>query len=440
VDADRAHDFSVDKDLNEIWPEVVAEFERVTKKKLDPKTTFESFQLSVNETVREGTSKKDSNARKILNNIGQCLQQFGSIIAGGAGTVFGPSAQCWNAISFVITAAQKYSDVFDGFVTLMERCCAFLSRLNVFLQQECGRHGTYLPNHLRKPAYEILSHFIDILKSSYKLSKSKQEKFKLTLKIVLYSGDAGVQDALDRLETQVQDFTEMQITDILVDVKGLAKYLRHSDEERRCHEAEIQEHLQRVYEIGEETLNATQQMKITLDGRMTQGKNKEDLETIRKAFELKPGEDSWSWTKRHNHLCRKRLKETGSWIKRENFGFSTWADVHDSKCQTKILTVEGASGYGKSFISNEVISQLQNKYRSNNSADQVFVAYYCYGEDRDDSLEKCLRSIIYQFASTNPAYAGVVAEACQPSASIAQAEDMWKRLMANQQHAMKGTY
>jgi hypothetical protein len=439
VDADRAHDFSVDKDLNEIWPEVVAEFERVTKKKLDPKTTFESFQLSVNETLREATSKKSSNARRILNNIGQCLQQFGSIIAGGASTVFGPSAQCWNAISFVISVAQKYSDVFDGFVTLMERCSAFLSRLNVFLQQECGRHGTYLPNNLRKPAYEILSHFIEILKSSYKLSNSKREKFKLVLEIVLFSGDAGVQSALDQLEMQVQDFTNMQITDILVDVKGLAKYLRQSDEERRHHEAEIRDHLQHIYEVGEETLNVTQQVKITLDGRMTQEKNSKDLETIRKAFDLKSGEEPW--TKRHNHLCKKRLKETGSWIiKRQDLGFSTWADVHDSQSQTKILTVEGDSGYGKSFITNEVITQLQNKYRSNNSADRVLVAYYYYGEDREDSLEKCLRSIIYQFASTDPAYAGVVAEACQPSASIAQTEDIWRRLMINQQHAMKGTY
>jgi hypothetical protein len=439
VDVGRAYDFSVDKDLHEIWPEVVAEFERVTEKKLDPNTTFESFQLAVNEKLREATSKRSSNARMILNNIGQCLQQFGSIIAGGASTVFGPSAQCWNAISFVISAAQKYSEVLDGFVTLMERCSAFLSRLNVFLQQECGRHGTYLPNHLRKPAYAILSHFIEILKSSYILSKSKREKFKLVLSIVLFSGDAGVQSALDSLELQVQDFTDMQITDILVDVKGLAKYLRKSDEERRQHQAEIREHLQHLYEVGEDTLAVTQQVKITLDGRMTQDKNREDLERIRKVFDIKPGEEPW--TKRHNHLCKTRLKDSGRWIiKRDDLGFFTWADVHDSQGQTKILTVEGDSGYGKSFITNEVVTQLQNKYRSNNSADRVFLAYYYYGDDREDSLEKCLRCLIYQFASTDPAYARVVAEACQPSASIAQAEDIWKRLIVNLQHAMKGTY
>jgi hypothetical protein len=439
MDIDRAYDFSVDKDLNEIWPEVVTEFEKVTQKKLDSKTTFEGFKLFVNEACREAASKRSSNARKILNNIGACVQQFGSIIAGGAATVFGPSAQCWNAISFVISATQKYSEVFDGFVTLMERCSAFLARLNVFLQQECGRHGTYLPNHLRKSAYTILSHFIEILKSSYKLSKSKREKFKLVLDIVLFSGDAGVQNALDLLERQVQDFTDMQITDILVDVKGLAKYLRESDEERRSHMAELREHLQHVYEIGEETLSVTQQVKITLDGRMTQDKNKKDLETIRKAFDLKLEEELW--TKRHNHLCKTRLKDSGRWInERDDLGFSDWADAHDSQGQTKILTVEGESGYGKSFITNEVVSQLQYKCRSNNSVDRVFVAYYYYGEDRDDSLIKCLRSIIYQFASTDPAYAGAVAATCHPPASIAHPEDIWKRLMINLQHAMKGTY
>jgi hypothetical protein len=439
VDDDRVYDFSVDKDLHEIWPEVITEFERVTHTKLDAKTTFESFQVSVDETLRGTKSKRSSNARKTLNHIGQCLQQFGSIIAGAAGTVFGPSAQCWNAISFVISVAQKYSDVFDGFIALMERCSAFLSRLNVFLRQECGRHGTYLPNHLRKPAYAILSHFIEILKSSYKLSNSKREKFKLVLEVVLFSGDAGVQSALDLLETQVRDFTDMQITDILVDVKGLAKYMRESDEGIKRHLAEIRDYMQHLYELGEETLSVTQQVKITLDGRMTQEKNREDLATIRIAFDLKEGEQPW--TKRHNHLCKKRLKESGLWIvEREDLGFSAWADAHDPQGHTKILTVEGDTGYGKSFITNDVVTRLQNKYRSNNSAEHVFVAYYYYGEDKDDSLEKCLRSVVYQFASTDPAYAVVVAKACQPSASIAQAEDIWKRLITNLQHAMKGTY
>lgn len=56
----------------------------------------------------------------------------------------------------------------------------------------------------------------------------------------------------------MQDFTGMQITEVLLDVRGLAKYMRDSDVERREHQAEIQEHLQQLYEIGEVTLAVTQ--------------------------------------------------------------------------------------------------------------------------------------------------------------------------------------
>jgi hypothetical protein len=452
---------SNDRDLNEVWPEVIAEYERVTEKKLDCNTTFESFQLTVNQRLREATSKRSSNARAILNNVGQCLEQFGSIIAGGTSTVFGPSAQCWSAINFVLIAAQKYSEVFDGFITLMERCAAFLSRLNMFLEQKITKQGSYLPKHLRKPAYDILVHFIEILKSSYKLSTSKREKFKLVLEIVLFSGDAGVKSSLELLEQQVQDFTNTQVTQILVDVRGLARHLEKSEEDLRHHHKEIREHLEHVCEVVEETRAITQQVKITLDGRMTQEKNKEDLDKIRRAFGLKSGEEPW--VKRHDHLCKSRVDKSGRWLEdREDLGFIAWADVLGHS-QGKILTVEGDSGFGKSFISNKIIAYLQDKYRtSKSSPDRVSVAYYYFGDhvaagepstsrgkvlvrkndydDKEDSLEKCLRAIIYQFASRDPTYARAVAEACQQPASIARAKDMWECLIVQLQSAMKGTY
>lgn len=440
VDDVGAYDFSVDKDLQEIWPEVVKKFENATKRKLDPNTTFAAFQDTVVDTINQSRSKRSSNARLVLIDVGHCLQQFGSIIAGQASMAFGPSAQCWNAISFIIAVAQKYSEVFDGFITLMERCSAFLSQLNVFLQKQCDQNGACLPVNLRKSAYAILSHFVEILASSYNLSNSKREKWKLFLDIVLFSGDAGVQDALECLEQQVQQFTNMQITNILVDLKGLAKYLLDSDEKRRQHQAEIVDYMQHIYGITEETLAVSQQTKITIDHRMTQKEHKEAQEEIRKAFDLELKEDPW--TSRQRQLCNTRLKQSGRWIiDRDELGFSRWADGRELQGQTKVLTVQGDSGCGKTFITNEVITQLQEKYRSDNSTEQVSIAWYFYGEDsRGDSLERCLRCIILQLASNNPTYAKLVAKACQSSSRIAHAEDIWKSLVMNLQHTMKGAY
>ncbi len=47
--------------------------------------------------------------------------------------VFGPANQCFNAINFVITAAQQYKDIFANITTLMERISVFLENLDGFM-------------------------------------------------------------------------------------------------------------------------------------------------------------------------------------------------------------------------------------------------------------------------------------------------------------------
>lgn len=435
--ADQKLVFDDDQDLNEVWPQVLAQYEAITKQKLNPNADFRALQDSIDQKLRDSASKSSANARNILNNVGICLEKFGSILAQGASVVFGPSAQCWNAISFVITAAQGYGSILDGFVTLMERSLAFLQRLNIFLEQELGKGESYLPRSIRKPAFAILSHFLDILKSSYKLATSKREKLKVIVDIVLFSGDAGVQESLTLMESLVTDFTNAQIDQILVDVKGLARYLRDSDEELHRRQSEIQEHLEAVYAISEQALNVAQHVKVTLDGRITREQHKDDLVKIQRGLGFQKAEEPWG--KRHDHVCKFRVKDSGKWLERESLGFTQWADVRKHK--TKVLTLKGGSGFGKTYASNHVISYLQEKYRGNNGPDRAYVAYYYYsGEDKDESLEKCLGSIIYQFAYADLGYAKHVADVCGQPASIARAEDRWDRLVPKLQHAMKGTY
>ncbi|KAH7393086.1 hypothetical protein BKA66DRAFT_567805 [Pyrenochaeta sp. MPI-SDFR-AT-0127] len=429
--------FADDQDLNEVWPQVLSQYEEITKQRLDPNADFRALQNSIDQRLRDSASKSSANARNILNNVGTCLEKFGSILAQGASVVFGPSAQCWNAISFVITVAQGYGHILDGFVTLMERSLAFLQRLNLFLEQEVGRGGSYLPKSIRRPAFSILSHFLEILKSSYKLATSKKEKFKVMVDIVLFSGDAGVQESLALMESLVADFTHAQVDQILVDVKGLARYLRDSDEERHRHQSEILEHQEQIYQVTEQVLNVTQHVKVTLDGRITREQHKDDLAKIQRGLGFQKSEEPWG--KRHDHVCKFRVKDSGKWIEREDLGFTQWADVRKHK--TKVLTVNGGSGFGKTYASNYVISYLQDKYRTNNTPDRAYVAYYYYSsEDKEESLEKCLGSIIYQFAYADLGYAKAVAEVCGQPASIARAEDRWDRLVPKLQHAMKGTY
>jgi hypothetical protein len=144
--------FDEDQDLSEVWPQVVRQYEDTTKRKLDTNTTLTSFKLQIDADIRESTTKSHQNTRTVLNNIGACLEKFGSIVAQGGSVVFGPTAQCWNAISFVIQVARGFSEMMDGFVILMERSAAFLGRLVYFLKQKVDKDGSHLPHGLRKPA------------------------------------------------------------------------------------------------------------------------------------------------------------------------------------------------------------------------------------------------------------------------------------------------
>ncbi|KAF2009622.1 hypothetical protein BU24DRAFT_455567 [Aaosphaeria arxii CBS 175.79] len=434
-------EFSTDKDLDEVWVGVLAKYEEITKQTLDPRTTFESFQNAINQNLSNAASKRKTNARKVLSNIGQCLQRLGDIIAQGASAAFAPSCQCWNAITLVLTSAQAYSDVFDGFITLMERCVAFMTRLNIFLDQERGQVESFLPKPIRQRAYAILSHFLQVLQTSYILTTSKREKFKLVLGIVCFSGDAGVKESLDTLEGHIQEFTNTEIDQILLDVKGLARFLQGSDEERKQNHDEIRAHLEHLDGISEETLDITQQMKITLDSHITQENAKKNLETIRSTFDLPKTSDPW--VRRHDYLSRIRVKESGNWLHKEELGFAQWIDVHNST--TKVFTLEGSPESGKTYLSNFVISSVFEKYPASDDSDQVHVAYYYFGDEGDEigkneSIDKCLDSIVYQIACTNVAYAELVAKICTQQGTPVRDADRWGTLITQLRHALSGTY
>ncbi|KAF2732792.1 hypothetical protein EJ04DRAFT_578101 [Polyplosphaeria fusca] len=429
--------FDIDSDLSDIWPLAIREFETVTGKKLGADADFDGLQKLIDGRLRKSASKISPTACEVIKNVGQCLQKFGCIVAQGASVVFGPSTQCWNAVSLVIEAAQGYGDMLDGFITLMERSLAFLRRLNAFLEENTVNNQSSLPRDLRRDAYAILRHYLDVLKFSYKLANSRREKIKAIMNIALFSDDGGVKVSLELMETRVKDFTQTEIDIILRDVRGLARWLHASDEERERHRSEIEKHLQHIQGISEQVLMETQQLKVTLDGQVTEVKNRDNLKEIRKCLNIPEDSSGTSWGKRHAHICKSRVKNTGKWIESKALSFTQWANIETQ--QPKVVALRGQPGFGKTHVFNHAVSYLQEKYPKT-SSDQVFIAYYYYGEDREDSLAQCIGSIIYQFASSSPRYAEAVAEECQRSSQLAKTEDRWERLVLTLEHTMKGNY
>ncbi|PSN73234.1 hypothetical protein BS50DRAFT_514386 [Corynespora cassiicola Philippines] len=432
---DGSYEFDNNEDLDKAWSRVLEQYEKITKQKLDPHISFEGLQIEIDRQLRDSKSKNNTNARQIMRSVGQCLQKFGTIVSQGAGVVCGPSAQCWNAISVFISVAQGYDDILNGFVTLMERSLAFLQRLNTFLEQNIDGKGSILPKGLRGPAYKILSHFLDILKSSYKLATSTRQKWKVIARVVLFDEDGGVAESLTEMERLVQDFTHVEVDQILVDVKGLARHLLKSDEEKQSYMSEIREHLEDLNRRNEQILNFEIQVKATLDVHITQEKHKNNLESIKKGLSLQDTKESWR--KQHDKIRHSRVKNSGKWLERADVGFTRWADVR--KHELKVLTLRGDSGFGKTYAFSHVIEYLQTKHLDT-ASDRAYVAYYYFGDEKDKSLETCLASIIYQFACNDFTYAKAVAKVCEQPASISQASNRWDNLVPKLQHAMNGTY
>jgi len=430
--------FDEDQDLSEVWPQVVRQYEDTTGKKLDANTTFKGFQLQIDADIKESTTKNHQNARIVLNNVGNCLEQFGCMVAQVAGVVFGPAAQCWNAISFVVQAARSFSGMMDGFVILMERSSAFLRRLVNVMEQKVGEGGNYLPRVLRRPAYNILSQFLGVLLSSYKLASSKKERWNKWAGIVLFNSDDMVAESLKLMEDQIQEFTRAEVDDILLDVKGIIKHLVASDDERARYHDEMNDRFHTTYKVSDQILSVIQQMKTDLDGRASKDQHEKNLAKIAKHLGLKKSEDWETWSKRHNELCKTHVQGTGDWLSQDESAFVQWSDLN--RHDRKVLFLRADSGFGKTHLFNHAISHLEKRCRATRGPNTAFLAYYYYGDDKDDSLERCVGSIIYQFASADIGYAKAVVEECARHANIARAEDRWQKLIWGLQHAMKGTY
>ena len=434
-----AQDGGVDLDLDEVWSQAVEEYEQTTGIPLTITSNqrgFDAVAKDIDDKLRRSKSGNRAKAQQVMNGAMKCLQRFGSIVAQATSVVFEPSAQCWNAINFIISAAQSYQAILDGFAALMERSVVFLERLNLDLEAK-KEAGMPFDSRLRKSTYKILAHFLNVVGNSHKLATSKRQKMKTVFKIVLFNDDAGVSANLTRMETLVRDLTDTKVSVILQDVQGLARFIRDSEEEINRNEQDIKASMERFEGKIDHVDVTITQMKLEQDQRVSQDKNTKDLKKIRDALDVKDGDP---WSKPHLEITRRRTPGTGLWLLQKNLVFTSWSDVYVDA--TKVITLTGKQGFGKSHICSHVIDHLLSKYpKASSGTQRASVAYYYFSSVvRDESLEKCLGSIVYQFAKSDGSYAKAAATVCERPESLAGADVLWRRLVTDLKNVMHGTY
>ena len=106
------------------------------------------------------TRRRDE-AKDIFRTSLECIDRFGSVIAGATGAVFPASSQCFNAISIVTQGVQGYYQMFDNLTTIMDRMSGFLKQMQVYVDETAERAAA--SGSIKGAILDILRHFLSVL-------------------------------------------------------------------------------------------------------------------------------------------------------------------------------------------------------------------------------------------------------------------------------------
>lgn len=352
-----------------------------------------------------------------MARLSACLQRFGEVLVGSASIVFGPSAQCWNAISSVLSAVQKYQALFDGFIALMERTSGFLDRVTVFLQDAPG--GCFLAPNLRRATYQILGHFLKVLANAHRVAHSRKEKLRLFAGVVMFADDGGVKADLDHLDRLTQNLLHTEVEEMGRDIRGIDRFLQDSERARRRHEAEMSQSAQRSEARLDDVHGSLSRAKLVHDLEVSEQAHQSHLGTIRESLftgGVQRSQDT------HKALRSSRLAGTGKWLL-QNPVFQRWSDPDE--LELELMTLVGQAGYGKSHICSHVIDHLSTR-----SAPCQVAYYYFSKEPSHNSLKDCLGSLIFQIAKFDNDYAQSTAQACHCLAGLTSVDALWSEFVA----------
>ena len=314
-------------------------------------------------------------------------------------------------MTFMITAAQNYNEVFTDVTTLMERISAFFKRLDVYMSN--SNTEVKLDKRLRPTVYKVLEHFVTIMGMVYKNTKGRKAKIKLVGKIAFLDDDGGIKASLTALETLVVEVTRTEITVIVSELSEAARNIR--DVERKLDE---------LGHAAEKTVAYTERLVVAEDTKSAIEREAKDLEMVQKTLNIDRSKRSWD---RQMDLWEGQVSGTGTWLLEKSV-FLQWADLNS--VEIPILTIRAPSGFGKSYLSSIVVRHLQDQFRDD---PQVSVAYYYFENEsgeKSSRFNRAIKTVIWQLAQANSGgYAKHAAKACESVHDSSRASSYWKSLI-----------
>ena len=418
--------FSAEDDLDVIWPKVVERIQKIADWELSTSSTLSPDEIvaRINPPKREDGSTAGDKAKKVFGRTLVCIQTFGAIAASAASAVFGPSQQCMNAVSFVITATQRYSAVFEDITTLMERMSAFFEKLRVYLTSSAT---SKLNKHLRTQVFDVLAHFLEAMAICHKIITQRRAKVKLAFSVSIFGEDKGVRTALTTLERIISQVTSLEITVIASDLSEAAKNI-----------LTIERKVDQLTEASEATVTGIGQLINAEDRRSEIERERKETEAIRKALKIK--ENSRPWEDAHDYLKSTRFEGTGQWLLRHPT-MKRWCQPNEQA--VNVVTIQANQNFGKTYLCSVVADALREQHGQD---PRVYVAHYYFNRDPSevrDSVNKAIKAILWQFIHGEQPicreFRKAVAKTVDQKIDFNKTTEMWDRLLANQRSEQDGT-
>jgi hypothetical protein len=416
-------EITIEDDLPTAWNILITQLENEAGLKLSNKQEHSLDQVMAVIKRADATPGVASTTANVINKTFICIDRLGSMIAQASSIVFGPSAQVWNAISFLIHAAQETKAMFDNLAALLERTYIFIERLRGFLDNKT--EGEKLDKRLRVRFYAALKQFIKIMALSYKLTHSWRQgdggvKGKLKkiggrvvafVNVGAFGDDSGVKSAMQAFESAVSDISGVQIDIIYRDLSDAAKNI-----------CIIEETVSKIYSNTQDIVKAVDKLgEVQAEEKVS--------EKVRKSLGIDKKKENIH-TSAHSEYSSP-VPGTAAWLF-ERSDYREWADATDNSASHSILSIAAPAGYGKSYLTHAVIEDLKGKSQTLKQQVITRTAWYYFPKDYK-ATDRALKHIMWELADADTAYLHFLNNNLNNSKDLHNLESskLWTRLVTS---------
>ncbi|KAF3392653.1 hypothetical protein F1880_008648 [Penicillium rolfsii] len=300
------------------------------------------------------------------------FESFGDLISGVAATAFPPASSTMGAMLLLVRATRKVSEAFDMIMDLFRKLGHFALRLDSY-------KGVPLSEGMKVIIVKVLVNFLRVCAASQKLIRQGSLKARLTK----WAKNAIVEDTeVKLLLGELEELTSQE--HMMVSAHGL----------NMTHQA----------------LRNTEELLEREDSRRDQ----ERLEKIKATLQPVSGSSQV-----FSFINENRLPGSGNWIEDR---IRTW--WHGTQ---PLLWLHGGPGVGKSHLASKIITDLVSGEVSGTAP--LVASFFCRNNDVDlRSINKALRTLVWQIATQSPSFATHVEEFCLKE-DAENTYNLWRKLL-----------